>query len=516
MQPTPAGLAAEAELSTAANELEAEHDSAYRTARQQYLRQLLADPQQPRHVRGWIQQELNRLAAAQRAEQAGLRGPGGSARNLRGIPGMDVGHKLGKHDQHHPQNFRLEDARFNRARPGLSRRLGLFHKYRESEASLEHELESAATELAGEIGGPERMDPWQATAPIREWWRALPPDVKAQIVAQARLFYQMGGAYLGPFLTALARVFAQNPAGWQQAIETNRAAATQQLAVQAGRAAQLPARGASPQPGMTDTQVRDYHRRQLARGRVPGRNRHTGRQRELELELEQASRELAGPESFYTKVTPIPGIGNKEGHEVLTRAAMRGFTLTPAEQASVLLGVIRPDRGGQSYWNFPLAALGSLTAAAQPAHALRPTPAASVPAALGFIRARFALLHSQAMRAPTRATALEWLGEALHLLQDSFSSAHVERDPATGRIRYIRAFYVTASWPPFSQAPREHNAPSDTRDDVYLGGTLRPEARAVIWASQKFLLMALRHLSSPLAPSNAAELNAFMNQFLSM
>src|SRR5262245_19376346 len=100
MQPERGQL--EYELEVAAASLEAEHDSKYRTSRQQYLRQLLADPNQPRHVRGWVRQELNRLNRIQRAQQGGWRGPGGSRRYLRGVPGLDVGHKLGRHDQHHP------------------------------------------------------------------------------------------------------------------------------------------------------------------------------------------------------------------------------------------------------------------------------------------------------------------------------------------------------------------------------------------------------------------------------
>jgi hypothetical protein len=244
------------------------------------------------------------------------------------------------------------------------------------------------------------------------------------------------------------------------------------------------------------------------------RRRH--RESEFAAEMEGAAFELEAAEPFYTKVTPIPGIGNKEGHEILTRVAMRGLPLSAADQSAILLGVIRPDRGGRSYWNFPRAALEALKAAAQPSHALRPTPSSTVSAALRLIRARFALLYLRAMRAPRRSTALEWLGEALHLLQDSFSSAHTERIGGTGRIRHIRAFFIRFGWPPLSRAPKEHNAPSDPRDDVYLHGTLRPEARAAIRASHDFLTMALRHLRAPHSPRNAVEVRAFMSRFLSM
>ena len=504
--------AAFAELDAAAFEFEQEHDHRYRVARQQYLRQLLSDPRQPRHVRGWVQQELNRLERIERAQQQGLtryaRGgvgqflPGGSARYLRGIPGMDVGHKLGKHDQHDPRNFRLEDARFNRARPGISRRLGLFHKYREAEA-LEAALENAA----------ERMDVGDLVGPIRDLLKALPPDVKQDIQRRAKQMWDVRGLYFTRLLAALNTVLAQNPAGWQEAIARNRAAAAHQLAVLAGRQARLPARSATSPPGMSPVQVRQYRRRQQARGYVPGRGR--GRQRELELEIDRASQELEGAETFWTKVTPIPGIGNKEGHEILTRRAMAGLGLRPPDPYHIETGVIRPDRGGRSYWRFPRAALEGLKAAAQSSHSLRPTPSSSVAAALRLIQARFAGLHRRAMLAPTRQQALEWLGEALHLLQDSYSSAHTERAGGVGRIRNIRAFFIRLGWPPMSRAPHEHNAPSDPRDNIFAGGALRPEARAAIAASRAFLVMALRHLRSPHSPANRAHLLAFIRRYLS-
>jgi hypothetical protein len=146
----------------------------------------------------------------------------------------------------------------------------------------------------------------------------------------------------------------------------------------------------------------------------------------------------------------------------------------------------------------------------------RVTPSSTVATVLRLIRSRFAGLHRRAMRAASRTAALEWLGEALHLLQDSFSSAHVERAGGTGRIRHIRAFYIRFGWPPLPRAPREHRAPSDPRDDVYLRGALRPEARAAVRASRDFLTMALRHLRAPRSPRNAPELRAFMSRYLAM
>lgn len=506
------------QLEQAAFELDAEHDSRYRSARQHYLRQLLFDLNQPKHVRGWIKQELNRLEQAERARQLGKKPPGGSSRNLRGVPGLDVGHKLGLHNQHSPANFRLEDAKFNRARPGISRRLGLFNRYREGETAFESSLKHAA----------EHMDAWDALSGVKDIWDTLndldiPSEVKDEIKRRVSLKWQLSINNLSRFLKAFVQSFLRNPQAWKQALlGANRSHAIDQLSLSAAQMTGLAPNYPVQKPrGMSDKQVKQYHRRQYQRGVKPGRNRQAGRNRQHEYEhswneiLNIASYELENAEPFFTRVTPIPGIGNKEGHEVLTRLAMRGLPLTTAEKAAVELGVIRPDRGGQSYWNFPRAALASLKAAAQPAHALRPTPSASVAAALRLIHQKFIELYRKAVSAKSRSMAYSWLGEALHLLQDSFSSAHVERVSGTGSIRNIRAFYIRVGWPPLSRAPHEHNAPSDPRDDVYLHGRLRPEATAAVLASREFLKMAIRHLNAPLSSGNAAELITFIRRYLS-
>ena len=386
--------------------------------------------------------------------------------------------------------------------------------------ALLSEADRASSMLAAELEGAERMDPGHVASTLSEAWRSLPPDLKQEVQQRAALLWQLRGIPIQRFLAFVAAFYGRNPAAWQQAFQQNRSNAAYQLALQAGSAAGLKPHPRTPPPNarLSDVRVRDFHRRQLARGRIPGSNpQFNRRQREFETHLEYAAHELEfeSAEGFFTRVTPIPGIGNKEGHEILTRAALRGLPLTPAEQTAVLDGVIRPDRGGRSYWNFPRAALGALRAAAQPSHALRPTPATSTPAALALIRKRFTDLYRNALRAPNRPTALGWIGEALHLLQDSFSSAHVERSGPAGRIRRIRAFFVQAGWPPLSRAPHEHNAPSDTRDDVFLGGSLRPEALAAIRASRDLLTMALRHLAAPGSPGIATDWAAFLRRHLS-
>src|SRR5216684_107526 len=101
----------------------------------------------------------------------------------------------------------------------------------------ELELERASAELAREIGGAERMDLSGGLGHVQDAWRALPPDIKQEIQRRALLMWQMRGGYLSQFLAALTTLFAQNPAGWQQALLLNRGAAVQQLAILAGRMA---------------------------------------------------------------------------------------------------------------------------------------------------------------------------------------------------------------------------------------------------------------------------------------
>jgi|GEM_PF-1584260 len=101
------------------------HGWRYQKARQAFLTNLVDDENQPSYVRGWIKQELNRIERTKQAEMTGDRPPGGNKRHLRGVPGLDVGHVYPDIDL--PENFRLEEAAMNRARPGIARRLGLSH-----------------------------------------------------------------------------------------------------------------------------------------------------------------------------------------------------------------------------------------------------------------------------------------------------------------------------------------------------------------------------------------------------
>ena len=385
------------------------------------------------------------------------------------------------------------------------------------------ELESAAVAL--EV---ERMDP-AVTHAIGEAWKNLPASTKQWIQTQVRL--ALLDVLRGRPQDTAKRVSAELfPQLYRTALDlAAQGASRQQLRAsirQLARSAPIPPALIEQRKGMERGQVRQYHRRQQARGRVPGRAVLKGRRwRESELEFEldvaraAANLESDTGEGFFTRVFPAPGF-YEEGHEVLTRSAASGLLSGPDFDA-LLLGVIRPDRGGASYWDFPRAALHSLSPAAQRSHSLRRDPGTSQPAALAEIRARLSALYSLARKAPDRATSLEWAGEALHLIQDSYSGAHVDRALGAGPggsspIRRIRAFYLTV-WPPSrSTSPLEHSAPSDPRDSVWkTPGVLRDESLHAIQASREYLLMLLRHLASPGASGNTAEFRAFLQRHFS-
>jgi hypothetical protein len=243
--------------------------------------------------------------------------------------------------------------------------------------------------------------------------------------------------------------------------------------------------------------------------------------------LEQAATAASDPrhqvreaDPFVTRVQPVPGLpGHAEGHEVLVRMAAVGL---PVDLGGVLRGVIRPDRGGTSYWSFPSAALHASDPSEQRRHALRRTQATSLPAALAEIRQQFVLLYRRALAARSRpGVAFEWVGEMLHLIQDSYSQAHVVRAYRAGPggshpIRGVRWFNFSLIPGRSSRGPDEHDAPTDRRDVIWASsGVLKPEAEIARDASRELLLLMLRHLRAPTAPTNAAELSRYMARHLS-
>ena len=276
--------------------------------------------------------------------------------------------------------------------------------------------------------------------------------------------------------------------------------------------------------GVTAPGRRDpYPCRQMNWSVVPGQNRATRRQRQMEAEIDRGARELEGAmsagEGFETRVLPAwSPIGSREGHEVLTRLAATGLPGFGAPEIGALVtGVIIPDRGGQSYWNFPVSGLpGAVMPGNQSSHALRRYFWTSQGAALAEIRNRLVAIYRGVISAPSWLAGWQTAGEALHLIQDGYSCAHVERPVCAGgvgnRISYIRVFSPAL---PVTFG-REHGLPTDSRDQIRLpSGALRPEASAAVTASREFLQMLQSHRTAPMAPGNAAGLTAFLNRHLS-
>jgi hypothetical protein len=204
-------------------------------------------------------------------------------------------------------------------------------------------------------------------------------------------------------------------------------------------------------------------------------------------------------EHFVVRSGPIP-----EGHERLTRDAAAGLAaIGPAQMSALIAGVRRPDT--ESIRNH-------LIPAQQRRHALRASLCQPLAAALSEMRNHLASLHARALAAGPSATGFGLAGEALHLIQDSYSPAHVARSRgAAGRhpITYIRYYGLTTS------SPQEHQFPFDRRDLVapVLGGPLNGWAREAVRASREYLALILREWRAPAGP---AALRAYMDRQLSL
>ena len=141
-------------LSTILSSIGGGHTSKYQKARQQFLLSLIDNPNTPKYIKGWIKQEQNRIwnfqkskilrrtpkyvkgkfhmkrnevENSKRINSSGLQAKKKEGKNsrsrIRGIPGLDVGHRYPNVDL--PSTFKLEDSWMNRSRPGRARRRGL-------------------------------------------------------------------------------------------------------------------------------------------------------------------------------------------------------------------------------------------------------------------------------------------------------------------------------------------------------------------------------------------------------
>ncbi|WP_143467500.1 hypothetical protein [Leptolyngbya ohadii] len=206
------------------------------------------------------------------------------------------------------------------------------------------------------------------------------------------------------------------------------------------------------------------------------------------------------------------------GHETLNRQAARGLPLTSAELNALNRGVRRVDTEKLSNHFRP---------EQQRRHVLRRYKCQRLEEALAEARQQLAAIYRQILRAPTREAAFEWMGEALHLIQDSYSPAHTARESnGTGRITFIRYYRLDGlPYPqehrvlPMRQPGRLMPLPVDPRDYVNLTS---PPTRAAIAASRAFIQLILRHLRpAPSGVSSAqwnrqrvSELRRFMDSVL--
>jgi outer membrane protein OmpA-like peptidoglycan-associated protein len=204
-------------------------------------------------------------------------------------------------------------------------------------------------------------------------------------------------------------------------------------------------------------------------------------------------------------LTELPLVGIPRGHKHLTERAAAVLPIRPSDLEALKNGNARVDDVRKAF-----------DAPEQQRHTLRRTKCQPVPDALSEARNHLASLHSLALTATDRTAQFELFGEALHLIQDSYSNAHTERRygglGGVHPILFIRFFGFQGS----CQFPVERRVVPvpDPRDLIKARGTLTDWARESVSASQEYLRMALRHLASPGSPAIPGELRAFMDRHL--
>lgn len=197
------------------------------------------------------------------------------------------------------------------------------------------------------------------------------------------------------------------------------------------------------------------------------------------------------------------------GHEILTKRAARGLIKNTADLTALIAGSRRPDLADPK---------DHIKPGDENRHFLRSIKKSPLNAwwsAINHLRT----LHQQMMVGSNRADQFLLIGEALHLIQDSFAPAHVEREPRTGDILNIRAYGPLAP-------QGNHLFRIDPQDDIFTNKpprALTPDAQRAIGCSKEYLQMALRHIQlkqlplwTPLsmAKQTKRDLNAFISRRL--
>ncbi len=200
-------------------------------------------------------------------------------------------------------------------------------------------------------------------------------------------------------------------------------------------------------------------------------------------------------------------------HEEITRRALgpsntvtftvagRSFTwtLNSAEAAAIIRGNTDIDikylRAGQP----GIFAVTSFLPSEQRHHALRATAGQSTSDALRDIVRDLREQHAAILSETNSRRRFYRIGGALHLVQDSFSPAHTERLPGSRWcINYIRNF----GW---GTAPREHEKPSDPRDEIARSPR---EAALAERASRRYLQIVLKAIHGRTTPNPTASSEA--------
>jgi hypothetical protein len=207
--------------------------------------------------------------------------------------------------------------------------------------------------------------------------------------------------------------------------------------------------------------------------------------------------------------TKIGTFKTPAGHEILTKRAARGVVKNTADLTSLIAGVRRPDFADPQ---------DHIKLGEQKRHFLRSIkqpPWTAWFSAIDHLQA----LHQSMMASTNRTDQFRLIGEALHLIHDSFAPAHVEREPSTGDVLNIRVYDPKAG-------PNDHAFLTDPRDAIFSAqppNALAIGAQRAVSCSKEYLQMALRHLqfnqSTLLAPLSLPQqtkwdLHAFISRRL--
>lgn len=198
------------------------------------------------------------------------------------------------------------------------------------------------------------------------------------------------------------------------------------------------------------------------------------------------------------------------GHEIITRDAIgtgvipfavsgraMSVSLTPTDIADIVLGNRSVDLGMNDADDSGRGVVTAFNPSEQKRHALRSTLTQPQPAARADIIAEFGRAHGAIIGERDPRRRMRRIGVVTHLIQDSFSPAHMDRDPSRSWcIRYIRNFGR-------GSAPTEHATPSDPRDSITAAGSTAARAQATA-ATRRYLAIVFKALRGALGPDPVA------------